>query len=150
MKKIIIAICMVVMSLVGAAYVPSGDTWADFSEEACANNPNWRKDKDCSKYCVETSLMGTPGSAARLSCDTDQKGGLIRSKLLVVIDIISIVIGALGVAAITYVGIIYLTAGADVAKAVKARTRLIEIIIGLAIYAMLYTILNFLIPNFEG
>ena len=149
MKKIIIAICMVVMSLVGTAFVPSGDTWA-LSEEACANNPKWRDDKDCSKYCVETSLMGTQGSAARLSCDTDQKGGLIRSKLLVVIDIISIVIGALGVAAITYVGIIYLTAGADVAKAVKARTRLIEIIIGLAIYAMLYTILNFLIPNFEG
>ena len=168
MKRIIIAICMVVMSLVGAVAVPSGETWAETEydvylkrakelEDGCVNaGVRWREKKmeidgetiECKSACAETSLSGTDnGTGVKLSCD--YKGVRIKEKLKLIIDIISVIIAALGVAAITYVGIMYLTAGPDVGKAVKARVRLIEIIIGLAVYALLYTILSFLIPNFN-
>ncbi len=168
MKKIIIAICMVVMSLVGAVAVPSGETWAETEyevnlkkakeiEDGCTEAGTGWRDKEvglegernpieCKSACAETSLSGTLKNGVRLTCD--YKGVRIKEKLKLIIDIISVIIAALGVAAITYVGIMYLTAGPDVGKAVKARVRLIEIIIGLAVYALLYTILSFLIPNF--
>jgi hypothetical protein len=163
MKKIIIAICMVVMSLVGAVAVPSGETWAETEydinlkkakeiEDDCTRaGTGWRDASsngvECKSACAETSLSGTAQNGVRLTCD--YKGVRIKEKLKLIIDIISVIIAALGVAAITYVGIMYLTAGPDVGKAVKARVRLIEIIIGLAVYALLYTILSFLIPNFN-
>ena len=156
MKKIIITICAVVMCVLGAV-IPAGDTWAesydDMIKEAeklegtCAGyGVNWRDHNECKSACAETSLTGTDGSGVRLSCD--YKGVRVKQKLQLVINIISIIVAALGVVAITAVGIIYLTAGPDVGKAVKARTRLVEIIVGLVVYALIYTILNFLIPNF--
>ena len=163
MKKIITTICAVV-ALTIAAVAPVGGAWAevedecadytaciekaDAREEECAQKgPEWKKDETCSAKCAETTLMGTDMNAGvKLTCD--YKGVRIKQKLKLVIDIISVVVAALGVAAITYVGIIYLTAGPDVGKAVKARVRLIEIIIGLVLYALTYAILNFLIPNF--
>ena len=164
MKKIIITICAVVMCALGAM-VPAGDTWAESYDDLlktakdlesyCAGlGTNWRdgtktidsKTIECKTACAETSLTGTDGSGVRLSCD--YKGVRVKQKLQLVINIISIIVAALGVVAITAVGIIYLTAGPDVGKAVKARTRLVEIIVGLVVYALIYTILNFLIPNF--
>jgi hypothetical protein len=159
MKKVLMTIVASVICFLTAA-TPTVSVFADYQsdlaeakkiEEYCSNQTDWRSASygniDCKDACAETSLSGTPGTYAKLSCD--HNGVRVKEKLKLVIDILSVIVAAVGVMAITAVGIIYLTAGPDVGKAVKARTRLIEIIIGLVVYALIYTILNFLIPNFS-
>lgn len=159
MKKVLMTIAAFVICFLTAA-TPTVSVFADYEsdlaeakkiEKHCSDQADWRSapydgNIDCKDACAETSLSGTQGTYAKLSCDYN--GVRVKEKLKLVIDILSIIVVAVGVMAITAVGIIYLTAGPDVGKAVKARTRLIEIIIGLVVYALIYTILNFLIPNF--
>ena len=154
MKKVLMTIAAFVICFLTAA-TPTVSVFADYQsdlaaakelEEDCSKLDDWRSNDECKTSCAETSLSGTQGSHWKLSCDVN--GVRVKEKLKLVIDILSIIVVAVGVMAITAVGIIYLTAGPDVGKAVKARTRLIEIIIGLVVYALIYTILNFLIPNF--
>lgn len=151
MKKIIATICAVMIAFCGLIAIPAGNAWATMTEKQCADlGTNWRTNEECKKNCAETSLLGTLGdSGIRLKCDEGGDGEATKDVLKLVIDIISIIIGVAGVTAIVIVGIMYLTAGPDVGKAVKARTRLIEIVIGLILYALTYAILNFLIPNFK-
>ncbi len=148
LAKVVVCLAMVFASC-GISHNVSADS--DF-ELRCANNPSWNvdsPDNQCKSHCVETTLAGTQGVAARLKCDDpNNPGSGIKTTLQLVINVISILIAIIGVAAISIVGIQYLTAGSDIAKTVKAKARLIEIVIGLAIYAVLYALLSFLIPNF--
>ena len=158
MKKVLMTIVAFVICFLTAATPTVSVFAADYEsdlaaakglEERCSKLDDWRSDDQCKTSCAETSLSGTIAKEDgkwKLSCDVN--GVRVKEKLKLVIDILSIIVVAVGVMAITAVGIIYLTAGPDVGKAVKARTRLIEIIIGLIVYALIYTILNFLIPNF--
>lgn len=60
--------------------------------------------------------------------------------------------GALAVIGVVIAGVMYITAGDNEQKAVAARKRLIEVVIGLGVWALLYGILHLLIPggpNFE-
>ena len=59
-------------------------------------------------------------------------------------DILSIGVGILGVIGISVVGIQYLTAGGNEEKTRKAKHRLFEIILGLAVYAVLAVLVSFL------
>lgn len=70
--------------------------------------------------------------------------------LVLVVDIMSIGIGILGVIGIVWAGTLYLTAGGDPNKVQKAKTRLFEIVIGLAVYVVIYALLRFLLPGFNG
>ena len=70
--------------------------------------------------------------------------------LRLVVDIMTIGIGVLGVVGISIVGIQYLTAGGSEEKTRKAKRRLFEIIIGLAAYAVIYALLRFILPGFQG
>lgn len=79
----------------------------------------------------------------------DGSGCGVYSILGLVFQILTIGVGILAVLGITIFGINYLTAAGDVAKATKAKHRIFEIILGLAIYAVLYSALNFLIPEFN-
>lgn len=79
----------------------------------------------------------------------DGSGCGVYSILGLVFQILTIGVGILAVLGITIFGINYLTAAGDVTKATKAKHRIFEIILGLAIYAVLYSALNFLIPEFN-
>lgn len=79
-------------------------------------------------------------------CANDDDG--ITCILNLVIDIMTIGIGILGVIGITVVGIQYLTAGGNEEKTRKAKTRMFDIVIGLAAYAVLYALLKWLLPGF--
>ncbi|MBR2543277.1 hypothetical protein IKF03_01605 [Candidatus Saccharibacteria bacterium] len=68
----------------------------------------------------------------------------IMCVLELVIDIMTIGIGILGVIGISVTGIQYLTAGGSEEKTRKAKRRMLEIIIGLAAYAVGYGLLKWL------
>lgn len=93
---------------------------------------------------VETSILKSCGDS------DDGKGSGIICILRFGITIFSALVAILGVLGITFVGIQYLTAGGDVGKMAQAKRRLLEIVIGLALYATLYATLSWLLPGFSG
>lgn len=103
-----------------------------FAEESNKNN------------CVETVIIGGENHEV---CDTD--GQSIFALLHLVIEIMTIGVGILGVIGISVTGIQYLTAGGSEEKTRKAKRRMFEIIIGLAIYATFFVIMQWVTPNFE-
>ena len=67
----------------------------------------------------------------------------------VIFNIVSILIGIAGIIGIVIVGIQYLTAGGNEEQTRKAKRRLYEIIIGIAMYALIYALLSWLLPGFD-
>ena len=106
-----------------------------------------------------------PAEKKSCTCDNGQKGNYTEGAILkycecgggqavhkvvgLVADILSIVIGIAGVIGIVVVGIQYLTAGGNEEQTRKAKRRLFEIIIGIAVYALSYALLKWLLPNFS-
>lgn len=97
---------------------------------------------------VDTSIL----SACDCGDESGEKGkgGAVMGVLELVVDIMSIGIGILGVIGISIVGVQYLTAGGNEEKTRKAKRRMFEIIIGLVAYAVIYALLKFLLPGFQG
>ena len=122
MKKIILAIAAIIMGIIA---MPTF-----ISEPAYAED------------CVETAIIG--GGQV---CD-DGNGDSILHIFETVVDIMSIGIGILAIIGITIVGIQYLTAGGNEAQTTKAKRRLFELVIGVALYAAIYALLKWLMPTF--
>ena len=99
----------------------------------------------------QATIFGDPlgsNNAAILKDCADKDGEeSIKCVLNLVVDIMSVLIGILGVIGITITGIQYLTAGGSEEKTRKAKRRLFEIVIGLAVYAVMYALLSWLLPN---
>lgn len=94
--------------------------------------------------CVKTIILG--GSDHEV-CDND--GSSIYALLRMIIDIMTIGVGILGVIGISITGTQYLTAGGNEEKTRKAKRRIFEIVIGLAIYAVFFLVMQWLIKDFE-
>lgn len=77
----------------------------------------------------------------------DGKGCGVFSILKLIIDILSFGIAIAGTIGLVICGISYLTAKGNEAQITKARHRIFEIVLGLAIYTILWFILNFLLPG---
>lgn len=92
--------------------------------------------------CVNTSILGNG-----CSCD-DGTGNSILRILRLVADIMMIGVGIFAAIGIGIVGTQYLTAGGNEEKTKKAKRRLLEIVIGLFAYVVLYAALKFLLPDF--
>ncbi len=82
------------------------------------------------------------------ACDCGH-GEAIISILNLVVNIMTIGVGILGVIGITLVGIQYLTAGGSEEKTRKAKRRMFEIIVGIVVYVIVYSLLNWFIPSFK-
>lgn len=99
------------------------------------------------------TLQGTAPDTSILdpqtACDCGH-GEAIMGILKLVVDIMTIGVGILGVLGITIVGIQYLTAGGNEERVRKAKRRMLEIVIGIAVYVVVYAALKFLIPDFQG
>ena len=91
-----------------------------------------------------TSCSGVETSI--LNCDVGGNGGVYYI-LWFILDTMAIGVGILGIIGISWAGIQYLTAGGDVSRTVKAKRRILEIIIGVACYAMIYTFTGWLTPG---
>ena len=94
------------------------------------------------KKCVDTVFFGQV-------CDNGD-GASIILVLNTIITIMTIGVGILAVVGVIYSGAQYLTAGDKEDQVKKAKRRIVEIIIGLAAYALLYALLYWLLPEFRG
>ncbi len=86
---------------------------------------------------IETNIFGTV-------CD-DGNGSAMRAIINLVLQVLTYGVGIGGVVGITIAGIQYLTARDNEAQAAKARRRILEVVIGLIVYAVMYVVLNFLL-----
>ena len=92
-----------------------------------------------SRDIVETNLFG--------NIKDDGTGCGVFTVLNLVVDILSMGVGVLGVIGIVLVGIQYLTAKGNVDQVERSKKRLYAIIIGIAVYALLYSGVQWLMPG---
>lgn len=81
--------------------------------------------------------------------DTKKKNG-ISELLKLVVNILLYGLGAAATLGVVIAGILYLTARDNPQQVARAKMRLIEISIGLAAWAMLFGLLQFLLPGWNG
>ena len=81
-------------------------------------------------------------------CD-DGKGSGITEVLKIVVRVLTIGVGIFAVIGISVAGVQYLTAGASEEQTRKAKRRIIEIIIGVVAFVLLYALLSWLLPDFS-
>lgn len=93
------------------------------------------------KPVVETNILNVCGNES-----SGQKK--ITCVLKLIVEILSIGVGILGVIGIAVSGIQYLTAGGNEERTRKAKRRLFEIVLGLAVYAVIFALLEWLLPSF--
>ncbi len=77
----------------------------------------------------------------------DGKGCGVYMVLNYALDILSWGIGIAAIVGIIVSGILYLTAKGNENQVIKSKKRILDIVIGVAIYAVLYAGLNFLLPG---
>ena len=59
-------------------------------------------------------------------------------------------LGAAAVVGVIWAGILYLTARDNEQQVARAKMRLFEVAIGIAAWAVMFSVLNWLIPGFSG
>ena len=89
--------------------------------------------------CVDTMLFGQVCDA----CD----GGAIFKIVSFGVKIVSAGVLVLAVIGIIICGVMILSAGSSPDRVAKGKKRLIEVIIGIIVYALMFTIANFIIPG---
>ena len=127
MKKLLLSLVAVIMG----GFMVVSPVFAECTQEQLDNG------------CVSTSIVDNG-----CSCDGGD-GSSIKRSLRLVVDIMSIGIGILAVTGVIISGLQYLTAGDSEEKTRKAKRRIVEIVIGIAVYVLIYAILTFLIPDFN-
>ena len=144
MKKFLLSIIAIVVAGIFAVAPVFADQKCTLTSilgnSTCDGDGNYKHDGAPKKSDGE--------DAHNCSCD-DGTGSSIVSILRLVVNIMTVGVGVLGVIGITIVGIQYLTAGGNEEQTRKAKRRLFELIIGLVAYVLIYSLLNWLIPNFE-
>ncbi|MBQ3306355.1 hypothetical protein IJH02_02900 [Candidatus Saccharibacteria bacterium] len=98
-------------------------------------------DPDCGDG-VKTSILGDDGCY-----NDDGKGGGVYDILLIILNILTAGVGVLGVLGLIISGVTYLTARDNEQQVAKAKSRILQIVIGLVVYAVLYLGLQFIIPG---
>lgn len=88
---------------------------------------------------VETTFFG--------NLKDDGEGCGVYTILNIVVDTLSIGVGILAIIGIVIVGIRYLTAKGDIAQTKKAKQRMLQIVIGLVVYALFYAGVQWLLPG---
>lgn len=95
----------------------------------------------------ENGALGAENANILTGCAAAEDG--IQCLLQLVVDIMSVGVGILAFIGISVSGIQYLTAGGSEEKTRKAKRRILEIVIGLALYVVIYAVLKWLLPSFS-
>ena len=142
MKKLITLVLAIVMGLSFVA-VPA---YAAKKGDPC-KCPGDTGNKMSGIVTVDTSIL----SGCDCPDENDQrgKGGAVMGILRLVVEILTVSIGALATVGLGISGIQYLTAGGNEERTRKAKRRIFEIVLGLAVYIVIYAILYFLVPDFK-
>lgn len=88
--------------------------------------------------CPKTSII---------KVDCDNKGGGVWGILTLVINIMTAGIGIAAVGGLIYAGITYTTASNDSAKVAKAKEMIFNVVLGLVLYALMWSFIQYLIPG---
>lgn len=128
-----------------------GSKGFDVSGISCSGN---RCDASGGNGSGKSGSSGSSGSGAPqmniLTMCQDREGKeAIGCVLNLVVNIMTYGIGVLGVVGIVLSGIQYITSQGDPAKMTKAKNRIVQVVIGLVIYAVMYAALVFLVPGFS-
>ena len=121
-KKLWMVLFGVVLCFVASLVIFNNNSFATTSDEV-----------------VETNLFG--------NFVDDGEGCGVYKILNLVIDILSMGIAIVGIIGVTIVGIQYLTAKDSEEKTRKAKNRMLEIVIGLVAYAVLFAAVQWLLPG---
>lgn len=108
----------------------------------------------CGTCGMNSAYAADSGSALEgniIDCHTyeGQEGGGVICILKLVLNVMTYGIGVLAVVGIVLSGIQYITSQGDPGKMAKAKNRIIQVVIGLVIYAVMYAALVFLVPGFN-
>lgn len=108
----------------------------------------------CPEGTTPVSLIGendkiVPGTNGEKCLQNDTDGSNTMNVVYLVIDIMTIGIAILAAIGIVIAGIYYLTASGDESKVRKSKQRISEIVIGVAVYAVIYALLKWLLPGFN-
>jgi hypothetical protein len=95
-------------------------------------------------YPVQTSIITCKNVT---NTGTDPTTTAIWSLLLMAINILTAGVGVAAVGGIVYGSIMYASAGGSPDQVKKAREIITNVVIGIIAYALMYSLLNFLIPG---
>ena len=145
MKKSLFSILAIFIGSFAVATSPIASNKANAASSNCVFT-TVLGDKKCKKGDDGIIRESTDSDDQTCSCDDGTSSETVNI-LQLVVDIFSIAVGALSVVGIVVVGIQYQTAGDNEEKARKAKRRLVEIVIGIAIYVCLYSLVKWLMPG---
>ena len=141
MKKIFVVIISVMMMSLGLVGLVSAPVMARSADEYGFEERDGNHSTPTSKSCA-----GVPTSV--IDCDAGEEDGEAVNELLVtVVKVMMGLIGVLAVMGMIISGYQYMTASGDAAKVTKVKRRMIEIAIGLVVYALMWVALELLIPG---
>lgn len=93
-----------------------------------------------------TDSSGKPINTSIIQCDS--KGNESITKLvLIVIDFMAIGVGIAVVGGLTWGGFVYAQSGGDASKVAEAKNIIINAVIGLVLFFILWAGVNFLVPG---
>lgn len=84
---------------------------------------------------------------AILKCDGDKKGGAIFEILATALSVFTFGVGAAAVIGVIIAAYQYITARDNSQVVAKAKNRIVQIVIGLVIWVMIWAVLEFLLPG---
>ena len=134
-KKIqkLIPYLLILITFISTCIINPAPTFAAKQGDPCTCS-----DGRSGNVVVDTAIL------SGCDCSGGNGGGSVIEILNLVVDIMTIGIGILGVIGISVTGIQYLTAGGSEEKTRKAKRRMLEIVIGLAAYVLIYSVLKWL------
>lgn len=94
---------------------------------------------------VETSIIKCPSGTDNKSGDVTKTGA--GSLLVLAIQIMTAGVGVLAVGGLVYGAVLYVSAADSAEQVKKARTIIVNVVIGIVAYGLMYAILNFIIPG---
>ena len=113
-----------------------------FSSFMITAQPAFATDSNVGIFGVETAILKDCGDKAE-----DSEGGGIFCILNIVLEVFTYGVGIAGTLGIVISGVQYLTARDNEAQMTKAKSRIIIIVIGLAVYAVMWGFLQWILPG---
>jgi len=102
-------------------------------------------DADAACNGVSTSILGNKNNKG--CYEETESGDGVYKILNIILNVLTAGVGVFGVLGLVWTGIQYMSARDNDQQLAAAKKRLLDIVIGLLIYAVMYTVLEWLIPG---
>jgi len=106
---------------------------------------SYADDADAACNGVSTSILGNKNNNG--CYEETESGDGVYKILNIILNVLTAGVGVFGVLGLVWTGIQYMSARDNDQQLAAAKKRLLDIVIGLLIYAVMYTVLEWLIPG---